>query len=101
MFSFQDTDKFKLFEENYGNFRKIDFLCTISICFTFFVFFVTDYSFLVCFEEEKEHCVYFVKENMQKISANFFEFLFFLEKKIEKNYFFLEFTTFINFLEAN
>ena len=39
MFSFQDTDKFKLFEENYGNFRKIDFLCTISICFTFlFVF---------------------------------------------------------------
>ena len=41
MFSFQDTDKFKLFEENYGNFRKIDFLCTISICFTFFVCFLS------------------------------------------------------------
>jgi hypothetical protein len=67
------------------------------------LFFVTDYSFLVCFEEKKEHCVYFVKENIQKqlVSIEFTKLIILLEKKIEKNYFFLEFTTFINFLEAN
>ena len=99
MFSFQDTEKFKLFKEICGKLIFFaQFLFVLHCC----LFFVTDYSFLVCFEEEKEHCVYFVKENIQKqlVSIEFTKLIILLEKKIE-NYFFSRIYNFYQFLEAN
>ena len=58
MFSFQDTDKFKLFEEITVISGKLIFFAQFLFVLHFFLFFVTDYSFLVCFEEEKRNIVY-------------------------------------------
>ena len=90
MFSFQDTDKFKLFEENYGNFRKIDFLCTISICFTFFVVLSLISRFLYVLKK-KRNIVYILRKKIYKNNlflSNLQIFSFFQKRKSRKTTFF-------------
>jgi len=74
------------------NLRKIDFLCTISICFTFCCCFFTDFSFLVGFKEKKGTLCIFYTILWKKIGKNNLflsslqTFLILLGKKIEKNF---------------
>ena len=101
MFSFQDTDKFKLFEEITVISGKLIFFAQFLFVLHFFVVLSLISRFLYVLKK-KRNIVYILWKNIQKqlVSIEFTKFFVLLEKKIEKNYFFSRIYNFYQFFRS-